>query len=202
MTEFIEIPDSIELNFTQRWNTYLALAFAALVLVLGLTLKNGTLNATQEFEDLEAGVRAQVPANWLVDTGGTADDYVFRAQDPHALPFKTILQVSVLTVGADASPNIVLDLLNMNRAPRFSTYNEIMRSDETLRGDPAKRMEYAYTQFERNPFLAAEPLVVKGVDVVVLRRGQAVIITYREERSAFDANLYRFENLLSTVEIF
>ncbi|MCD4687515.1 MAG: hypothetical protein K8S97_16415, partial [Anaerolineae bacterium] len=94
------------------------------------------------------------------------------------------------------------DLLNMNRAPRFSTYNEITRADEILRGDPAKRMVYAYTQFERNPFLATEPLVVKCVDVVVLRRGQAVIITYREERSAFDDNLYRFENLLSTVEIF
>lgn len=202
MTEFIEIPDSIELNFTQRWNTYLTLAFAALALVFGLTLKNGTLNATQEFEDLEAGVRAQVPANWLVDSGGPEDEYVFRAQDPGALPFKTVLQVSVLTVGDDATPNIVLDLLNMNRAPRFSTYNEIARADETLRGDPAKRMVYAYTQFERNPFLAAEPLVIKGVDVVVLRRGQAVIITYREERSAFDTNLYRFENLLSTVEIF
>ena len=200
MTEFIEIRDSIALNFTQRWNTYLALAFAALALVIGLTLKNNTLNATQKFEDLEAGVRAQVPANWLVDTGG--DDYVFRAQNPHALPFKTILQVSVLTVGDDATPNIILDLLNMNRAPRYSTYSEITRSDDTLRGDPAKRMEYAYTQFERNPFLATEPLVVKGVDLVVLRRGQAVIITYREERSAFDANLYRFENLLSTVEIF
>ena len=45
-------------------------------------------------------------------------------------------------------------------------------------------------------------MIVEGVDVVVLRRGQAVIITYREESSAFEQNLYRFENLLQTVEIF
>jgi hypothetical protein len=63
-------------------------------------------------------------------------------------------------------------------------------------------MEYVYTQDERNPFQATVSLVVQGVDVVVLRRGQAVVITYREERSAFDDNLYRFENLLQTVEIF
>jgi len=63
-------------------------------------------------------------------------------------------------------------------------------------------MIYAYTQDERNPFQATVPLVVQGVDVVVLRRGQAVIITYREERSAFEEHLYRFENLLRTVEIF
>lgn len=200
MTETIHIDEPVALNFNQRWNTYLALAVAAALLALGLTLKNNALSATQEFEDLEAGVRAQVPAGWLIDSQG--DEYVFRAQDPNALPFKTILQVSVLTVGDDATPNIVLDLLNMQRAPRFSTYREISRTDETLRGDPAKRMVYAYTQDERNPFLATVPIVVQGVDVVVLRRGQAVIITYREERTAFDANLYRFEDLLNTVEIF
>ncbi len=200
MSSITEFDTPTELNFNQRWNTYLAIVGFVLAVALGLTLKNNTLSATQEFEDLEAGIRAQVPANWLVDTASA--DYIFRVEDPNALPFKTLLQVSVLTVGSDATPNIVLDLLNMQRAPRFSTYREISRTDETLRGDPAKRMVYAYTQDERNPFLATVPLVVEGVDVVVLRRGQAVIITYREERTAFDNNLYRFENLLNTVEIF
>jgi hypothetical protein len=192
--------DNTSLTFTQRWNSYLAIALAGAFLILGITLRNSALNATQTFENLEAGVRAQLPSDWLVDTGSS--EYVFRAQDPNALPFKTTLQVSVLTVGPDATPNLVLDLLNLDRAPRFSTYREISRTDETLRGDPAKRMIYAYTQDERNPFQATVPLVVQGADVVVLRRGQAVIITYREERSSFDANLYRFENLLQTVEIF
>ena len=192
--------DDTPLTFTQRWNSYLAVALAGVFLFIGITLRNNALNATQPFENLEAGVRAQLPSGWLVDTGGS--EYVFRAQDPDALPFKTTLQVSVLTVGPDATPNLVLDLLNLERAPRFSTYRELSRTDETLRGDPAKRMIYAYTQDERNPFQATVPIVVQGADVVILRRGQAVIITYREERSSFDANLYRFENLLQTVEIF
>jgi hypothetical protein len=192
--------DNTPLTFTQRWNSYLAIVLAGAFLILGITLRNSALNATQTFENLEAGVRAQLPSGWLVDTGSS--EYVFRAQDPNALPFKTTLQVSVLTVGPDATPNLVLDLLTLDRAPRFPTYHEISRADETLRGDPAKRMIYAYTQDEPNPFQATVPLVVQGADVVVLRRGQAVIITYREERSSFDANLYRFENLLQTVEIF
>jgi len=181
------------LSFNQRWNTYLAYAMAAFVLLGGLSLRSSTLNATQTFEDLEAGVRAELPVGWLLDS--ESSDYVVRAQDPDALPFKTTLQVSVFPIGADATPNTVLDL-------RFSTYREIARSDFVLRGDPAKRMVYAYTQDERNPFQATVPLVVQGIDVVVLRRGQAVIITYREERNSFDDNLYRFENLLQTVEIF
>lgn len=200
MTEIIDLEGRPGLSFTQRWTSYLALAMAAAVLFVGLTLRDASLNATQTLENLEAGVRAQVPRGWLLDT--QSSEYVFRAEDPDALPFKTVLQVSVLPVGPDATPNLVLDLLNMQRAPRYSTYREIARTDETLRGEPAKRMIYAYTQDERNPFQATVPLVVQGVDVVVLRRSQAVIITYREERSAFDEHLYRFENLLQTVEIF
>lgn len=194
-------PDEIApLNRNQRWNSYLVIAAAAAMLFLGLTLRNNALNATQTFEDLEAGIRAQLPANWLIDT--QTDEYVVRAQDPYALPFKTTLQIAVMPVGPDATPNLVLDVLNLDRAPRFSTYREISRADTTLRDNLAKRMTYTYVQYERNPFQASLPIVVQGIDVVVLRRGQAVILTYREESSAFDANLPRFERLLDTVEIF
>jgi len=129
MNEMSEIELRPGLTFTQRWNSYLAVAMAAAVLFVGVTLRNNTLNATQTFENLEAGVRAQVPRGWLLDT--QSSDYVFRAEDPDALPFKTVLQVSVLPVGPDATPNLVLDILNMQRAPRFSTYREISRTDET-----------------------------------------------------------------------
>jgi len=192
--------DSPGLDLIRRWNNYLALLMAAGMLLLGISLRDAALSATRTFEDLEAGVRAQLPSGWLLESKGA--DFVVRAQDPNALPFKTTLQIAVLPIGPDATPNTVLDLIYMQRAPYFSTYKEIARSDQTLRGDPAKRMVYAYTQDERNPYQASVPLVVQGVDVVVLRRGQAVVITYREERSAFDDNLHRFEDLLQTVEIF
>jgi hypothetical protein len=200
MSEVIEARDEPGLNFNQRWNTYLAIAITASALFLGVTLRNNALNAAQTFEDLEAGIRAQVPAGWLLDA--QSDEYVFRAQDPDALPFKTVLQISTLTVGPDATPNLVLDLLTIQRAARFSMYTEIARQDDALRDDPAKRMTYTFAQAERNPFQSSVPIVVQGVDVVVLRRGQAVIITYREQSASFDENLYRFENLLQTVEIF
>jgi hypothetical protein len=199
--EIIEIGGTPALTFTQRWNTYLAIALAGAVLFIGITMRNKALNATQTFEDLEAGIRAQVPNGWLVSA--QTDEYVFRAEDPNALPFKTLLQVSVMTVGQGATPNTVLDLLTIGRSIRFATYIELSRSDDTLRdGSKAKRMKYAYVEFERNPFLQSLPVVVEGVDVVVLRGSQAVIITYREERNSFDEHLYRFENMLRTLEIF
>lgn len=200
MTDILEVNQPAPLNFNQRWNSYLAIAMIAVMLFFGLTMRASSLNATQQFEDLEAGIRAQVPAGWLL--ASDHPDFVFRAQDPDALPFKTTLQVSVMTVGPDATPNTILDLLYLQRAPRLSNYQELTRADISLRDEAAKRMTYAYTRFERDPFKASTPLVIQGVDVVVLRRGEAVIITYREERITFDQNLYRFDNLLATVEIF
>lgn len=189
------------LNFAQRWNTYLSLALAAVVLFLGLAMRDSALNATVTLEDLEAGVRAQVPSGWLIDRRG--GDYVFRAIDPDALPFKTLLQVSILPVGPDATPANVLHQIEIDRPLTLPGYQVIARQNVTLRdGSDAIRLTYAYFESERNPALELLPLVVEGVDLVVLRGAQAVIVSYREERSRFDENLYRFENMLNTLEIF
>ena len=189
------------LTFHQRWNGYLSIALAAIVLALGVTMRDSVLNATITVEDLEAGVRAQIPQGWLLDR--SSSDYVFRAIDPDALPFKTLLQVSVLPVGPDATPANVLHQIEIDRPQRFPAYRVISRRNITLRdGSPAIRLTYAYVESERNPALEALPIVVEGVDVVVLRRTQAVIVSYREERANFENNLYRFENLLNTLEIF
>ena len=202
MSQIIEINEgSLELTFKQRWNDYLAIAVAILALVIGITQRDSALSATQTYENLEAGVRARVPFGWLLETNGT--DYIFRATDPNALPFKTLLQASTLTVGPDASPANVLYLLEIERPNQFANYRVISRENVTLRdGSDAIRLTYAYVQDERNPFLESLPIVVEGVDVVVLRQSQAVIVTYREEQSSFNQNLYRFDDLLQSLEVF
>lgn len=189
------------LTFAQRWNTYLSLALAGVVLFLGLAMRDSALNATVTLEDLEAGVRAQVPSGWLIDR--STGDYVFRAIDPNALPFKTLLQVSILPVGPDATPANVLHQIEINRPLTLPGYQVIARQNVTLRdGSDAIRLTYAYFESEQNPALETLPVVVEGVDIVVLRGAQAVIVSYREERSRFEENLYRFESMLNTLEIF
>ena len=189
------------LSFGQRWNTYLSLALAAVVLFLGLAMRDSALNATVTLEDLEAGVRAQVPAGWLIDR--RSGDYVFRVVDPNALPFKTLLQVAILPVGPDATPANVLHQIEINRPLSLPGYQVIARQNVTLSGgEPAIRLTYAYFESERNPALESLPLVIEGVDLVVLRGAQAVVVSYREDRTRFNENLYRFENMLNTLEIF
>lgn len=201
MTRVILRDEPPALNFRQRWNTYLALVAAAAALFVGITLRNNALNATVTFEDLESGIRAQIPRGWLVDRRSA--DVVFRAEDAAAMPFKTLLQVSIMPVGPDATPRNVVDQINIQRAQQFSSYRRMTQTEQILRdGTSAIRMTYTYAQSEPNPFLESPTIAVQGVDVVILRGVQAVIVTYRDERNAFDDNLYRFEDLLQTLEIF
>ncbi len=68
MTRLMIRDEPPALTFRQRWNTYLALLSLVGALFVGLTMRNNALNATVTFEDLESGIRAQVPQGWLLDS--------------------------------------------------------------------------------------------------------------------------------------
>ncbi len=85
------IPPEEPLSRAQRWAHTIAVLTALLGLALGFLLKAQIVGATTPFRDLAAGVLAQYPAGWLLDTEG---DYVFRVRDPGAPGYRTTLQVA------------------------------------------------------------------------------------------------------------
>ena len=193
----------VELNFRQRWASYLTL-LAALVGVLGgALLHNQALNATQVFENKEAGISARYPTNWLLQEGktvGGALDFVFRAQDPSALPFKTTLQVSLIPVGPQARASDIPDLLNMSRATAYAAYRPLSIVPVALTNDiHGIQMTYAYVSTETNQFLQSVPIAVEAQDVIVLHSSRAVIITYQADSQTFDGNHHYFDNFLTSL---
>jgi hypothetical protein len=168
------------------------------MLALGLLLRANALNANFLFEDDQNGIRGLLPADWLLDT--TNPDYVFRIEDPDARQFKTQIRVTVQTVGPDASPRNVVDLLELQGAAELADYRVLSVEPTRLGEDEAIKINYSFTQTEPNPFLQTLPVVVQGVDWVVLRGNQAVIMTYRDAAPTFDRHYYHFERFLRTVE--
>lgn len=175
----------------------LAIVTALGMMALGMLFRNNNLNAVVEYNDDQNGIRALLPANWLLTTNNP--EFIFRAEDPKARPFKTQILVSVQAVGPDATPRNVADLLSIQRQ-RLTAYGEFSRTEIKLGEDDAFQIDYTYTETETNPFLEALPIVVRGVDVVVLRGNQAVIFTFRDASFTFDANYYHFERFLASVE--
>lgn len=190
--------DRQQLTRLQRWSSYLTLGCALAALVLGIVLRNRALNATTFYTNPRAGISARYPANWLIDDAG---DYVFRVRDMARIGFKTTIQVALRPVGAGTTPQNVLTSLSLVRSSTLATYRILSIEDYQLPDDsPAVQMRYYFAATEPNPFLESLPAVVLGIDILTLRRGQAVIITFRADAATFEEDLRIFNRFLNSLE--
>jgi hypothetical protein len=195
----IEILGPEEQNRRQyRIGHFLAVAVCIIGLVYGLNLRNGIINATTIYDNIEVGISIAYPQNWLLDTEG---DYVFRARDMTRLGYKTTLQVQILPVGADITERNILDNLDISRPLRLSFYQRQSTEPIALPDDVSgTAVTYTFVDSETNKFLETVPSVVRGRDILVIRGGQAVVITFRSAAETFDEDIAVFNRLLNTLE--
>lgn len=191
-------PDTYTLSFRQRWGHYLAVIFGLIALLIGLNLRDSTLNATTIYNNLQAGISVEYPLNWLLDEDG---DYIFRVRDISAVGFDTSITVSAQAIGSNTSARNVFDSLSLSRSP-LAGYNVIATDafilpDETV----TTAMTYSYVESESNPFLQIVPTVVQGMDVLILARGQAIIISFLSDARSFDDNYYLLQQFLERLEL-
>ena len=197
--EVIEIISESEgLSLRQRWANVFAILISVLLMLFGLNLRNQVLSATVYYESPQAGVSAYYPQNWLLDT---SDDYVFRVRDMSRTGFKTTFQVSVRPVGEDAVERNIADRLTLDRLQTLTDYRVQPLVLYLLPdGTEGRAMFYTFTFSDSSPFLQAIPAVVEGLDILTIRGGQAIVVSYRADASLFDEELPRFENFLSQLE--
>ncbi len=193
------IPEEAPLSRTQRWANMLAVVTAVVGLAFGFFLKGQVVGGTVTFRDLAAGILARYPDGWLLDTAG---DYVFRVRDPESPGFRTTLQVALESIGPDATARNILDALTLERAQTLAAYTVLRTIPDFVLpdGGQATRLEYTYVAAETDPFLESLPQVVYGVDVVTIKRGQAIIVTFRVEADRFDEEAWRLDQFLAALE--
>lgn len=187
-----------ELTQRQRWSHYFVFIYALIAIFIGLQIRSATIDATVAYVNSQVGIRAYYPQHWLIDTSG---NYVFRVRDVSQLGFKTTLQVDVQPVTLNTSARNLLDTLTLNRSNTLSGYSVLSRTPYTLpNGLDATAMRYVYVAAADNPFLEAIPTVVEGTDILTIRRGQAIIITFLCDAQTFDDNLPTFTRFLDDLE--
>ena len=190
-----------QLNFRQRWASYLTIGMAILGLLIGNLLHGRVVNATSFYQNSQNGISARYPLNWLLTEADLGENVVFRVEDPSAFPFKTIMQVALQISGPDELANDVRDQLNISRSSQFFAYRALDTSPTTLPdGSSALKLDYAYVAGESNPFLQSVPIVVQGVDLIVMRNQEVLIISYRAESSRFDQDYHYFDAFLRSLQ--
>ena len=197
--EVIEIiSESEDLTLRQRWANVFTILVCILMMLLGLNLRNQTLTATTFYESPQAGISAQYPQNWLIDTDGS---YVFRVRDMSRTGFKTTFLVTVQPVDAEAQERNLADRLSLDRIVDFTDYRvQPLEMYDFPDGRDAQALNYTYVATDASPFLQSVPTVVRGLDILTISGGQAIIITFRADADNFEEELPRFEQFLRQLE--
>lgn len=195
--EFLD--DNIGDSRNQRWGHFLTLGFMVVAIIIGLNLRDGALYAADTYINNEVGIRAEYPRGWLIDFDG---DYVFRVRDISRVGFKTTIQIGLYPFTTDMTERNVLDSLSLSRPLSLSTYLEIDTRQVMLpRGEMATAHDYTFVYTEPDPFLAPLPIVVIGRDILIVRRGQVILVTFVADALTFEADLATFDRFLSSLEL-
>jgi hypothetical protein len=196
---FVEVLESVGgLSYRQRWSHYFVLIFSVLALLIGVNLRDSTLNATTLYVDSRSGIRVRYPQNWLIDTQG---DYVLQVRDTAQLGFTTTIRVSVVPVGAGMQAKNIFDSLSLARLQTLAAYQVLGIQPFALAGDEnTSSMSYVYAATQGDPLLQSVPLIVRGLDILTIKRGQAVIVTFLADSSLFDREYPLFQRFLNNLE--
>lgn len=187
-----------EITQRQRWSHYFVLIYGVIALLIGVNLRDSALNATVPYANSQVGIRAYYPQNWLLDSDGP---YVFRVRDMSQRGFKTTIQLDVQPVAINTTARNLLDQLILSRAQTLSAYSVLAREPYILPDErEATAMTYTFVESETNPFLESLPIVVEGLDIITIQRGQAIIMTFLSDASTYESNLPIFERFVNDLE--
>ncbi|MCY4105241.1 MAG: hypothetical protein OXG02_00825 [Chloroflexi bacterium] len=176
-----------------------------LLLFLGLSaalvLRQQTLYSFREYVDPSAGIRLRYPTHWLLEH---QDDSLFRAVDVANPRFETTFQIQRIPIRSfpEVTGHTVLYSRSIEYADALSNFRTLefptlsFGEFEELQG-----MAYTFVSSSSNPLIQPEVVVVRGLDIVVIRRGLAYVISYRAEISEYDQQLPFFRRFSESLRI-
>ncbi len=178
---------AIQITPRQRWSIAITYIVMVCGFALGVNQRESALNQASIYSNLEAGLSARYPARWLLEESGS---YVFRVRDMAHLGFKTVIEVSTSPVGPDTTERNILDQLSLQRSQVLTDYTVLGYDTYLLAdGSAAVSMSYSFVSRDASPFLEGVSSIVNALDILTIRRGQALIISFRADESIYRAEL-------------
>ncbi len=182
----------------QRWSMVFSFVLIGLGLIAGANLRDSSLNQSLIYSNVEAGITARYPHRWLLSE---AADYVFRVEDTAQLGFNTQIELRTLPVGPDTSERNLLDRLTLRRSQTLIDYTVLGYDIYVLPDDNAAvTMSYSYVSRDTSPFLEGVSAIVAGLDVLMISRGQAVIVSFRADASIFQRERAILDRFIQSLE--
>ncbi len=191
-----EIEQPPDFTKRDRFSAVLTIVVTAAALMLGLLIRQQSISERWPYVNQQVGIEALYPAGWLVDEQG---DYVARIRDPLARPYKTQYIITVVPVTAQTSTRNILDNLTLQRSTNRPAYRVLDVIPAGEGNESYTRMDFVFVETDPNPFIEHLPVVVRGMDIVILDGNRAIIVTFLAAQTHFEANLPEFERFVEAL---
>lgn len=189
---------ALQITPRQRWSIAISYLAIALAFVLGMNQRDTSLNLSSVYSSVEAGITANYPARWLLEE---SEANVFRVRDMSHRGFNTVIEIRTLPLGPDSTERNLLDQLSLQRSQVLIDYTVLGYAVYSLPDDSqAISMSYTFVARDANPFLEGVSSIVNGLDILILRRGQALIITFRADASIYQRELETLQWFMQNLE--
>lgn len=178
---------AVQITPRQRWSIAITYFLIVAGFALGVNQRESTLNMSSAYNNLEAGISARYPARWLLEEMGP---FIFRVRDMARRGFNTVIEVSAAPVGRDTSERNIFDQLTLQRSQVLIDYTVLGYDDYVLADDAlAVSMSYSFVARDASPFLEGVSSIVNGLDILTIRRGQALVVSLRADADIYEREL-------------
>jgi hypothetical protein len=181
---------------TDRYGEILALVLAVAGIAFGLFQQQQRQSTTWLYESRQAGLSVRYPAGWIVEEGRTS---IVRMRDPKSRPYKTQYSITAIPTGSQSSARNILDSITLQRSKDLSAYRVLNIEPVTVNGNIMTEVEFAFVESDPNPFLQRLPVVVRGVDIVVLAGNRAIIVSFMSDSNTYERNRVRFDRFVESL---
>jgi hypothetical protein len=173
----------------ERASVWLVAVVTLLALSAGWGVRTSVENRARAVE--QAGVRAAVPADWIVQEGFDELRLVtWNSQLPEE-------RYSVSVLSGAGAPSDAAAERTRQRAQFLGTYRLLEEGPVVIGGREGYRISFAYVSTSR----PGPPVVIQGVDHYYEEAGGVTIVSMESLEDRFDRALPRFLRFLASVEV-
>ncbi|HEY5270920.1 MAG TPA: hypothetical protein VII97_11320 [Anaerolineales bacterium] len=172
------------------------IAVSVVALLAGWLIKNSVESRSIPFEG--SGITAQTPRGWLMTS--VQGNEILHVSDPLSSGFGTTYSIENIPTASDATVGQVVSLLTLQRGQALTAFRVLEQKQVTVFGQAAYEVGYVFV--ESNPNLTHNdiPNIVRGLDYIFLNGDHAILATYWADEKAFESDLGRFQQFLSSLK--
>ena len=178
-----------------RYAEITVVVVTVIALLTGWFYKSSVENRSVAFES--DGVSAAVPDGWLQSQ---ADGDIIRATDRASASFPTTYAISKLAVATEVTPVQAASFQTTDRSQQLTGFRVLDQQTVLVNGQEAYQVSYVFVDYNPNAIQADIPSVVRGVDYIFVKNGQAITVSYWADEHEYEVGLNLFNRFLSSVK--